>query len=213
MRGFIDDNGQPPSFFNVKRKTSRSIDELMGLCKGVLADKVVCEEEARFLADWFRANPEAANVWPGDVLSQRLEAIYKDNVVTSDELQELKVLLQQITGLIFENPQASLNLSSSLPFDHPVPPVILPNHSFCFTGSLAFGPRKIAEKHVIQRQGTVRNTVVLNLDYLVIGVVGSRDWLHSSFGAKIAKAVEYKEKGCPIMIISEDSFLDALQDS
>ncbi len=51
------------------------------------------------------------------------------------------------------------------------------------------------------------------LDYLVVGLLGSRDWKLSSHGTKIMQAVEHKAKGRPIRIISEEAWLKALQAS
>jgi len=42
----------------------------------------------------------------------------------------------------------------------------------------------------------------MSTDYLVIGEIGSSNWVHSSFGRKIEKAMELKEKG-RISIVSE----------
>jgi hypothetical protein len=41
------------------------------------------------------------------------------------------------------------------------------------------------------------------LDYLVIGEIGSRDWIHSTHGRKIEKAIDYSGRGCHIAIVAE----------
>jgi hypothetical protein len=44
----------------------------------------------------------------------------------------------------------------------------------------------------------------METNYVVIGTFGSRDWVHTSFGRKIEKAVDYRTKGYPLAIITED---------
>ena len=52
------------------------------------------------------------------------------------------------------------------------------------------------------RGGLIGSYVTLQTSYLVIGSVGSRDWIHSSWGRKVEKAVEYKRL-CRIAMVSE----------
>ena len=41
-----DDHGQPDAAINVERRVRRDMAEMLGLCKGVLVDGEVSEEEA-----------------------------------------------------------------------------------------------------------------------------------------------------------------------
>jgi len=50
-----------------------------------------------------------------------------------------------------------------------------------------------------------------NVDYLVIGTLASRDWLYTSHGRKIEKALLLKREGNPIKIITERSLLKFLR--
>jgi hypothetical protein len=42
---------------------------------------------------------------------------------------------------------------------------------------------------------------------MIVGTIGSRDWIASGHGRKIEKAMHYKQKGFPIVIMSEESLL------
>lgn len=55
---------------------------------------------------------------------------------------------------------------------------------------------------------TVKDTVTGGLDYLVIGAIATRDWRHSSYGTKIIKAMQLKEKGRNLAIIAEHHWAD-----
>ncbi|HAW32731.1 MAG TPA: hypothetical protein DCY03_32270, partial [Planctomycetaceae bacterium] len=66
-----DAHGQPLSrTFNAARLNDRKIDELIGLCKGVLADGEVTQFEVEFLQNWLRNNQEISEHWPANVLYQ-----------------------------------------------------------------------------------------------------------------------------------------------
>ncbi len=47
-------------------------------------------------------------------------------------------------------------------------------------------------------------------NYLIIGTFGSRDWVHTSFGRKIEKAVQYRIAGCRLAIVGEDHWAASL---
>ena len=56
-----------------QRRGDRLVDELIGLCRGVLADGHVCKAEAQFLADWLARNAAVAHVYPFNKLIELLE--------------------------------------------------------------------------------------------------------------------------------------------
>lgn len=210
-QAFSDVDAQPTPGMHAKSRQARSQQEMIGLCKGIIADGRVCEAEASFLLNWFTANPEAASCWPGSQLAARLAEIWQDNQATPEELAALQELLKELTGLgnkaLAELPH---NFSSKLPLDQPEPVVTITGKSFCFTGKMAYAPRNVCEEAVFNLGGSACSRIVTSLDYLVIGLISSRDWKHSSHGTKILKALEYKEKGHPIAIISEDCWVRSL---
>ncbi|MCY1314171.1 hypothetical protein D9M70_647830 [compost metagenome] len=81
---------------------------------------------------------------------------------------------------------------------------------FVFTGVMAYGPRKDCEALVIDRGGQIGAGVSKKIHYLVIGTVGNDQWLHSTYGTKIKKAVELRESGARISIISEEHWQKAV---
>jgi NAD-dependent DNA ligase len=179
---------------------------LIGLIRGILADGEVSESETVALAAWTLKHSEIATDWPVNVVAHRLSRIFADGLVDDRERQDLKVLLTEILG---ENQNPLATASTTLPFSKPAPEVVFDQNVFVFTGKFAFGPRRICEAEVLSRGGKVSNSVTLQTSYLVIGAVGSRDWVHSSWGRKIEKAVEYKEF-CPLAIISEQRWASFL---
>jgi NAD-dependent DNA ligase len=196
----LDLDGQPLYFaWNFQRRIDAGIDELIGLIRGILADGEVSEAETVTLAAWTLKHREIATDWPVNILSARLNRIFADGRVDDLEREDLKALLAEIVG---ENENPLVTASTTLPLSKPAPDVIFDQNIFIFTGKFAFGPRRICESEVLIRGGRIGSNVTLQTSYLVVGSVGSRDWIHSSWGRKIEKAVGYKDL-CPITIISE----------
>jgi NAD-dependent DNA ligase len=208
----FDDDGQPLCWaWNQQRRVDASIDELLGFIRGILADGDVSRDEATALAAWTVRHPDVANDWPTNILIRRLSRIFEDGQVDDDERDDLKSLLSEIIG---ESENPLVQASATLPLSKPAPDVIFDQNIFVFTGKFAYGQRRVCEAEVLSRGGRVSSNVTLQTSYLIIGTVGSRDWIHSSWGRKIEKAVEYREL-CPLAIVSErhwESFLLAAQE-
>jgi NAD-dependent DNA ligase len=174
----------------------------------MLDGEVSCPE-VTLLVDWFDANPEAALSYPGNVLARRLERIMEDGVVDDEEREDLGELLAELTGASHGR-IIGANAATTLPIDHPQPELVFDGSLWVFTGKMAFGPRELCEQEVRVRGARCAATVTQSTDYLVIGTIGSRDWYHTTHGRKIEQAVDMRERGIPIAIISEDHWAAAL---
>lgn len=200
----VDQHKQPLiRKLNSARLNDRKIDELLGLCKGVVSDGVVTQGEAEFLKEWMLANREIADHWPGNVLFARIMEMLEDQVLDEEEQRELLETLHQIIG---KDPMTlgQSNSPTSLPLCSPAPTIYIPGMLFCFTGKFVTGSRKQVEGLVASRGAVIKPHPTQETNYLVIGSVGSTDWIHSTHGRKIEKAVDLKAKGFPIAIVSEE---------
>jgi hypothetical protein len=206
----INEDGQPLNTrFNAGRRTDRDISEMLGLVKGVLSDGRILPEEVTLLYDWVNSHPDVTSTWPGDILSNRLHRIFQDGKVTEDERSDLFELLTELVG-----GKAGIicgeNAATALPLDVPPPEIQFKKMTFVLTGKFAFGPRKACEDFVNQAGGICESSVTQRTNYLIIGTFGSRDWVQSSHGRKIEKAMEYKNKGFSISIVGEDHWASSL---
>ena len=190
------------------RIQDRLIDELIGISRGVIADGVVDEQEAIFIGQWIEQHREVADKWPVNVLYARLVEMLKDGILLSDEQKELLATLRDLTGesSLFQQP----NHSTALPLDRPLSEVTFEGKSFCLTGRFAFGTMLDCEETITEMGGTVVQTPGKDTDYLVIGELGSPDWVHTTFGRSIEHSVELQSQGCPIKIISEEHWVNCL---
>lgn len=206
----LDSDGQPISkFIGAAHREDRDVAEILGVAKGLLADGIVLPIEAEYLADWINSHPDAASTWPCSVLADRLNRIFDDGVVTEAERLDLKELLDSLVG-----GQAGMiggeAAATTLPLDSPPPPVLFPGRSFAFTGKFAMGPRDECERMTVNAGGACGSGPTKQTNYLVIGTFASRDWIQTSHGRKIEKAVQYRDAGVPIAIIAEDHWAGAL---
>ena len=71
------------------RLESRDISELIGICKGVLADGGVSYPEAFFILQWLEEHRIVTDVWPASILYQSLDNLLEDGVLDSDEEKDL----------------------------------------------------------------------------------------------------------------------------
>ncbi len=191
-----------------RRVATRNMDELIGMCRMVLADGHVDDVEATFLLDWIENHFHAKDEWPGNMLYDRLSTAMAHGHLDPHEESELLEVLGKIAG---GPPTTSKpDVSGAIPFDDPAPPIVYQGQRFALTGQFVYGSRKRVEESIQGQGGECSPSVSSKCAYLIVGTFGSEEWLHSNFGTKIAKAVTLKAAGKPIRIISERHWSDQL---
>ncbi len=208
-----DPNGQPLRLFKFHHENniSKAIDQLSGICSGILADGIVNDAEAAYFANWIRVNAPLQPIWPLTDILHRIERIFEDGVCDDDERDELKGIMEAICGqpppAEFEDlAQPTEAHSSSLPLCHPPPATIyFPERHFIVTGKFAYGTRQKVFEAIVSRGGIpAASNPTSETQYLVIGLFASRDWIHANYGRKIERAVELRSRGSGIEILSEE---------
>ncbi len=192
-----------------QRRIEQGLAEMVGLVRGVIADGRVSEDEAHRLSEWARENPEVATRYPANLLSRRLERIFTDGRVDGPERKRLAAMLEQLaensTGFGGGYP-----LATDLPITQPPPDVIFEGQTFVFGGEMAYGPLHACEREVMDRGGAAERTVNRRTDYVVIGSLAANDWCQLAYGALIDNVVQYRARGVPISVITEDHWTTAL---
>lgn len=194
---------QQSVYFHKERVDRRSADALVGIASGLAADGKINQQEAEFLKSWIESHLTHLGDPVVNILYQRLANMLSDGVLDAEESIELLDMLHQFTGLSVGSAQISA-APASLPLDNPAPPLDWTERVFLFTGVMAYGPRKECESLIIERGGLIGGSVSKKINYLVVGSIGNDQWLHSSYGTKIKRAVELRDSGVPIAIVSED---------
>lgn len=187
--------------FSNDRISSRQIDELVGLARGLIADGTINQREVEFLQKWLVANGSVSDQPIIRTLYMRVAEILADGVVDEMEKEELFDTLNRFADGGFE--LGEVLKATSLPLDSPLPELTFSGQTYCFTGTFNFGQRKHCEQAVTAR-GAFTGGLSKKTNVLVIGVYATDSWKHSSFGNKILKACELRDDGHPIAIVSEE---------
>jgi hypothetical protein len=191
------------------RSLQTRLAELVGICKGVIADGKVAPEEAVYLRDWLQAHQSILDCWPADVISKRLEQVFEDGRVDEFEQQDLLVLLTKISSA-----QPTVNEAGAtavpLPVSMPEPPVILSSKHFCLAGKFVYGTHTRCREAIMRRGGKVSASPGPHTDFLVIGGLSLSDWNESPDARKVAKAQELQQEGHRLRIVSEENWSLAL---
>ena len=190
--------------FGSDRISSRQIDELIGLARGLVADGVVNQQEVEFLQKWLVANGSVSDQPVIRTLYTRVNQILADSIVDEAEMHELLETLSSFANHDFELGETLK--ATTLPLNSPLPSLRFSDQNYCFTGTFNFGQRKHCEEAVISR-GATTGGLSKRTDILVIGVYATDSWKHSTFGNKILKACEWRDGGHPIAIVSEEHWV------
>lgn len=201
-----DKDAQPFAPVNAAENRKKTINELYGLCEGVLADRVLVDDEIRFLANWLANCSLSMGDWPAGEIAFKVAAVVQDGDISPDEARELQDLLTKAIGGFPDAGHGATQLACE---DTPAP-IEFNDKSFCFTGKFRFGERKRCQAETSARGGRIRADVVMDLDYLVIGTLASRDWAHTSHGRKIEAAIRNQQNGGRTRIVSEEHWIACL---
>lgn len=199
-----DAHGQPFALFRHADNTQKAIEQLAGICAGILADGIVNPSEATFFANWIQQFRSFEPVWPFNDILARVERIFDDGVCDAEECRELQGVMEAICGYSSSS-TAEATYATSLPLDSPLPDQIsFSEREFVVTGHFAYGTQQVFD--VIARHGgrPTDASPSRRTHYLVIGTFASRDWINTNHGRKIEKAVELRQKGTGLQIISEE---------
>ena len=194
--------------YNQSHISDRQIDTLIGLSKGIAANGEVDQAEAEYLQTWLVQNSHSQNPIIVNLLNH-VNEVLQDQHLDEEEAKELLAILHKITGETSE--LGELMKTSTLPLCRPAPIIEVTGKSFLFTGTFAFGTRKRCQEAVEQRGGVFAKGVTQKLDYLVLGEYVTDSWKHENFGRKIEKAMEYRDKGLSLAIVSEQHWLTAFE--
>ncbi len=186
------------------RITSRQIDELIGLARGLVADNQINQAEVEFLQKWLAANAAVSQQPLIHRLYWRINQILSDGVVDETEKAELLDTLNAFSNRDFELGETLK--ATTLPLCSPAPSLSFQGLRYCFTGTFNYGQRKHCEGAVTQR-GAIAGGITQKTNVLVIGVYATESWKHSSFGNKILQAAEWRTQGYPISIVSEEHWV------
>lgn len=183
-----------------ERIDDRQIAEIVGIAHGILADGVVNQSEAEYLQKWLEVRSHVTGNPVVRLLQERIGRHLADGILDVEEAADLLSTLRSFIGGDFE--RGEIVRSTTLPFCDPAPAMAFAGAPICFTGTFAFGPRKVCED-AASKVGSLPGPLNMSTRYLVVGVYATDGWSQSAFGRKIEKAASLRAKGHPIHIVGE----------
>jgi NAD-dependent DNA ligase len=174
-----------------------------------MSDNSLNQAEIEYLYHFLLEFSDLLHDWPHSFLLAKINSILEDGVITKEEVKSFEETIRSFLGGTLQETGAVCGLSTTLPLDKTFS-VLFSEKSFCFTGQFKFGTRTECQNIVSQKGGIIKNSIVRDLDYLVIGELASRDWIETNYGRKIQKAMDLKRSGqSKISIIGESDLIKA----
>jgi NAD-dependent DNA ligase len=203
---FLDKNKQPLDIgLNFANNEIKAINTLYGLIMGIIADQSVNDDEIHFLNLWLKDNESYTNSFPLNVVKRRIDSILHDSIITQAEREDLCQTLSQLLGGTFQETGVAGGFSTTYGIDEP-DEITIKDSTFCLTGAFITGTRDKCEQIITQLGGIPTSSINKKLNFLVIGALASRDWVATSHGRKIEKALHYKSQGHPLTILHEETW-------
>ena len=178
------------------------LNELIGILGGISADNIINEKETTFLKQWFEDNETVCQVWPLSEIRDRVMDVLINKNSDEEAGEELMAFIKRITSrrLTFMDFEHSLSTGFLIEDDDPID---LYRKCVSFAGEFLTGEYKILKFQTLRKGATVSDTFNDEVDILVLGSLSIGDWLNSGDGQKIRKALDFKETGKYLRIISE----------
>lgn len=195
----------------IKAVGNRAVNQLIGLAEGIIADGKVTQVEAEALKKWLDRNsiPEYPLF---ALLKDRVDKAFPEGVLDAEGAAALLDMLGQLTGGDLSDGEMLKSLTLAL--DPEPRRVCIPGKAFVFTGKANFGERSEMKDLTKRAGGVVHKGLRLDTHYLVLGTYGNPTWKYQSYGGKIEKAMEYRDRrGTGLSIVHEDDWRVALKPS
>jgi len=187
-----------------------TINELIGILRGITADEKITEEEFHHLDNWINENEHISDEWIVSQIIDKIKEIKDDGVVTKEELDNLLPIIKSLVGQSFAETGLADGGVSEV-FSSDIECFSHDGKTICFTGAFVNGKRASIENVAKELGATTVGNVTKKVDALVIGTFSSQDWRFSSYGRKIEKALKQQSKGHNIIILSERQWIKLMK--
>lgn len=191
------------------RIQNKELEHFIGLLNGLVCDRVLAKQEIDYLDIWLREHPGVTGAWPGNIIHAKLQEVMRDGIVTDAERQHLLEVISSVAGNSFAETGAAAPEVAEIEFNDDCE-LIIPERCYCFTGEFVFGTRAECERAIERRGGFTKPSFSKKVHYLVVGSIVSPAWVHTSFGRKIQAAMELRQSGHALRIVSENRWSSVL---
>jgi len=193
---------------------------LHGFMQGVAADEEVNDHELTALKDWMEHHRSNIEKWPYNALNNMLTDAILTKKIEDKRKQEILEFCQSFVH------QAS---GQEIEYDPDLPDFLqhtknlktinniyddvfieFPGKSFCLSGNFKNFKKSELRKKITDKGGIDNSSVNKKTNYLVVGSLSSPAWKYGHYGTKVEKAIEMRNEGQQIYILSEERILEVL---
>lgn len=193
---YVDSKNHSNGMKIVYSDDTKGLQSLKKIIEKITIDNRIELEEIDELNQWLDSNTQLIGNYPFDKIYSIIKNVLEDGKITDDEYNELMCTFNN-----FINPLKEEITNCKLNFQDKI---------FCLTGTFNCGSKDSIEERIIDKGGICAKGVTSKLNYLIVGGAGSDAWKFGNYGGKVQKAMELKEKGQNIEIISEEDFMNNL---
>ena len=187
----------------------KSLQTLNGILIGITADGNLHDMEIKMLATWIAENRSVCRAWPASTLSKAVEDALADNQISDEERAHLlKIITDYSSSNFWETGSVSPEVIS-IPIEKDCE-FEISGANVCHTGTFVYGTRSKCERLTERAGGISISSVTKKTNLLVVGSLVTPSWSQESYGLKIMKAMELKNDGANIRIISEEHWLKCI---
>lgn len=196
-----------------------SIQFLMGLVHGIMADGQLSDSEIMSLHKWIESNEYLASTYPFDEINSLLDSILADKKI---EQFERETLMAFFGNIIDFKDSLNLNVNDFIDLQKTYsvsgicascPEILFEGKTFIFTGESYRASREEMSDIAKQYGAKVTTKVSGKTDYVVVGSASNPCWKYSCYGNKINDAIAFRIKGARVQIVHENDFWDAVEDA
>ena len=201
--------------------TTAAIRRLHGVLHGIVIDNKIRENEVVGLKSWLEVHSHVKDYWPFSDLWEMVSTIFQDGKVDDSEKKLLLEYCHNFSEKLSESPAIHDSIygegymATFAPILQPFTAICdrdtaiaFKDNTFCFTGPARTSSRKKLNELVENLGGIPKNSVGIDLNYLVIGAQSSPCWAYSTYGRKIEQVFANRKKGGNTTILHEDDFIE-----
>jgi hypothetical protein len=183
---------------------------VLGLCCGINADHKITNAEAKAFIEIMRHEPALLGA---PILSRHRPAL--EHLTTHDEmwhthLRQAEEVICAVLGVTKPTKAEIVAEAPALVFDTPQPgETVFAGVGFVFTGEFLMG-RTQAEEVAEKLGAVIQGSTTGAKGCVVVGSIPSPAWKFGKFGTKVSRAMELRDGGSGIRIISEETYCHAL---
>ena len=189
--------------FGFDGDSGNKLNELIGLLTGISSNDHISDTEVRFLRDWLALNDSNSGIWQFDQLSQCVENVLADGIITEQERLSLKKAFDSMSGIEFAE-TGSASAKTATAFLDEVKALSLDTLRVVLTGKFVANSRKVVSEKLVAKGCILQKGIRKDTDLLLVGGYPSRDWKFATSGTKIEDAIARRKQGHKILILSEE---------